>query len=36
MFGAVCERLGDVFPSLGAHLIVFATKGSEVKTWNHA
>ena len=30
------ERLGDVFPSLGAHLIVFATKESEVKTWSHA
>ena len=26
LFGAVCERLGDLFPSLGAHLIVFATK----------
>jgi SAM-dependent methyltransferase len=24
--GAVCERLGDLLPSLGAHLILFATK----------
>ncbi len=27
LIGGVCERLGDVFPSLGAHLIVFAVKG---------
>ncbi len=26
VLGALCERLGDVFPSLGAHLILFATK----------
>ena len=25
--GRVCEKLGDAFPSLGAHLILFATKG---------
>ena len=24
--GGLCEALGDVFPSLGAHLILFATK----------
>jgi SAM-dependent methyltransferase len=24
--GAICERLGDLLPSLGAHLILFATK----------
>ena len=24
--GAVCERLGDLLPSLGAHLILFVTK----------
>ena len=28
LIGGVCERLGDVFPSLGAHLIVFAVKGN--------
>jgi phage shock protein PspC (stress-responsive transcriptional regulator) len=27
LIGGVCEQLGDVFPSLGAHLIVFAEKG---------
>jgi hypothetical protein len=26
VIGAACERLGDVFPTLGAHLILFATK----------
>ncbi len=26
LVGRVCERLGDVFPSFGAHLIVFAVK----------
>ncbi len=26
MIGALCEGLGSVFPSLGAHLILFATK----------
>jgi SAM-dependent methyltransferase len=26
VLGALCERLGDVFPSLGAHLILFAVK----------
>lgn len=26
ILGALCERLGDVFPTLGAHLILFATK----------
>src|SRR5262249_37534069 len=26
LVGALCERLGDVFPSLGAHLILFAMK----------
>jgi SAM-dependent methyltransferase len=27
LIGAVCERLGDLAPSLGAHLILFASKG---------
>jgi SAM-dependent methyltransferase len=26
LVGSFCERLGDVFPSLGAHLILFATR----------
>ncbi len=26
IIGSLCERLGDVFPSLGAHLILFGTK----------
>lgn len=29
VLGAVCERLGDWFPSLGAHLIVFAERRHE-------
>ncbi|MHC4320490.1 MAG: class I SAM-dependent methyltransferase [Planctomycetota bacterium] len=26
VIGAICERIGDLLPSLGAHLILFATK----------
>lgn len=26
LLGALCERLGDAFPTFGAHLIAFATK----------
>ncbi len=29
VIGAICERLGDVLPSLGAHIILFATKPGE-------
>ncbi len=29
VLGTICEQLGNVFPSLGAHLILLAEKGSE-------
>lgn len=28
LLGSLCERLGDAFPTFGAHLILFATRGS--------
>lgn len=29
LLGGLCEKLGDVFPSLGAHLIVFAQRRAQ-------